>query len=271
MLKKISWFLGEFFVVVAGVLVAFGLNGWYQGIREQDKERLYLKEIHADLLTTAENVEEAEETQRKTVHAAAQLLKASYSSMLPTDSVLAVYAFQSMSFAPATQVSAALSSLVSTGDLQLISNDSLRAELGGLVSLLEEYTLTNNEMGYSWLFQAYENFADVVHAADLRMQVMGPAAMAVAAKDSLSGLPHPAEAEWPEAVNLAELVRTPEFRKTLLKLYVAHANLYRAHTGFHEELEEVLRVLEKEMEVRNIERPKRSSKRNAASSNGADR
>lgn len=246
-MKKIKWFLGEFFVVVSGVLVAFLLNGWWMNIKEAEKEREYLRQIHADIQTSIGHVQEATDDQRKALHKASQLLKSSYMTDPPGQEQLADYTLRSMNFAPAHEISAALSSLVNTGELHLIGNDSLRASLGELMSRLSEYTTSNNEMAYTWLVPAFERFAKVVDVADLRIQLLTREQLENVAADSLSGFPHPDEAAFPEPVDLQQLIRQPEFKNEMILLQIAQLNLYRLHTGFLEELKKTKKELEDEL------------------------
>ncbi len=252
-MNKLKWFFGEFFVVVSGVLVAFLLNGWWMNIQEHRKERDYLKQIHSDIQSTIVQVEEAKKEQREIVYAVAQLLKNSYSITPVHDSLLIRHTLQSMSFSPSAQLSAALSSLVSTGDLQLIGNDSLRTALGELVSGLADYTSTNNEMAYSWLIPAFERFASVVNLADLRFEVLSEERWLKAAEDSLSGVPFPQDTEIGEPLDLRSLIRDPEFKNVMMLLYVAQSNLYRLHYRFLEDLKETRTHLEHEMLRRDVD------------------
>lgn len=247
-MRNLKWFFGEFFVVVSGVLVAFLLNGWWMNIKEAEKEREYLRLIRTDLQTTIGHVEDASDAQRNTLHAASQLLKFSYMEVSPPEEKIGQTIFQSMNFSPSYQISATLSSLVNTGELSLIQDDSLRNALGELVSRLAEYTNSNNEMAYSWLVPAFERFASVVNVADMRYQMMGKENLEMMAVDSLSGYPHPENLALPDPVDLQALIREKEFKNTIILLQVAQSNLYRLHIGFLEELNRTNALLEKEIE-----------------------
>jgi len=74
-------------------------------------------QIYEDLNFTITQVSKAEDQQRNILHAASQLSALAYSNSLPHDSVFNMYIWRSMAFAPASHVSATLSSLVRTGDL----------------------------------------------------------------------------------------------------------------------------------------------------------
>ncbi len=254
-MSKIKWFLGEFFVVVAGVLVAFVLNGWWMAVKERNLEREYLKYIHSDLESTIKNVEAAEEQQRATTYAASSLLRTSYSKQVPEDSVIASQILRSMSFAPASQVSATLSSLVSTGNLQLISDDSLRIALNTMLSSLEAYERNNEQMAFQWLIPAYERFADAVRLSDFRFQAFDGNTLDRIAQDSLSGFPTAQDLMRPPPQNLSYLIGSDLFIQSLMKLQIAHLNLYQLHSGFLGELKDTKALLEAKMEENAIDFP----------------
>lgn len=251
-MKKVKWFFGEFFVVVAGVLVAFVLNGWWLSMKEAQKEQDYLQYIHSDLCTTLDIVEDAESHQRKALHGAFTLLRASYSHNLKNDTDLPLHLIRSLSFAPTAQVSATLASLVATGDLQLITNDSLRRNLSQLLTSLEGYEQSNSDMGFLWLVPAIENFADVVNIADLRFQILDSTMLAGVAEDSLSGFPAPLDLLRPDPVDISDLITKPEFRSSLIKLQIAHHNLYSTHKELKDQLAITRKMLEREMHARSI-------------------
>lgn len=252
-MKKLRWFFGEFFVVVSGVLVAFLLNGWWMSMKDAEKEENYLRQIHRDLQSTIAHVSKAENEQRAVLHACSQLMSAAYSKELPPDSILTKHALNSMSFWPGSQVSAAISSLVSTGALQLISNDSLRSALAELNTKFNEYAISNNHMSYDWLIPVYENFADVVAISNLRFQAIPPGQWEKIAADSLSGFPSPDQAEVPEPIDFKKLLNDREFKSTLIRLYIAQANLFSLHREFHKELLKFKAILEDELRQREVE------------------
>ncbi len=256
---KLKWFLGEFFVVVAGVLVAFILNSWWMSIKDANKEQTYLVQIYEDINSTIDQVKEAEEEQRAITHAASMLMALTYSTQLPPDSVISAYIWRSMAFAPTSRVSATLSSLVSTGDLQLIKNDSLRSVLGDLVSDLNAYTTTNDHMAFWWLIPAYERFADEVHVADFRFQSFNEKKYAQLAADSLRGFPDPIIIDMPERRDLHEMIKHKDFRQNLLKLHIAQLNFWRLHKDFHNELLKTREMLIREMEAEAVEYMPRES------------
>jgi hypothetical protein len=89
-MTKIKWFLGEFLVVVCGVLVAFMLNSWWIAIKEKTQEENYLIQIESDISETIVNIDKAINSQTGRCKAAVVLIRAVYSKELPLDSILAI-------------------------------------------------------------------------------------------------------------------------------------------------------------------------------------
>ena len=58
--RGVSWFLAEFLVVVAGVLVALAVSAWWQGRLDRQHETEYLQQLDADLLATENDMEHAQ-------------------------------------------------------------------------------------------------------------------------------------------------------------------------------------------------------------------
>jgi hypothetical protein len=147
-MTKIKWFLGEFFVVVAGVLVAFGLNGYYNQLQDQNKERAYLSRISQDFESSIKMQEVAIEHQRESVKAGSMVLRAAYSDSLPDSKTLVNNLFRFMQFSAGSQISSTLKSLVSSGDLQLIKDDSIRVELSKMSSTIDVHASNMEHISY---------------------------------------------------------------------------------------------------------------------------
>lgn len=246
---KLRWFLGEFFVVVAGVLVAFGLNGWYNGLKEEVKERDYVVRIYEDLNSSLTMLDMALTQQRGSVHAGSMLLNATYSDSLPDDERIYSHLFRFMQFSAGTSVSTTLNSLINTGDLQLIQDDSLRHKLGELATSAQAHANNMNSISYSWLVPAYERLSDEVNVADLRFLVMSREQLEMLAADSLQGVPHPDRLVQLNPVDMEELLRRPSFKQAATSFFIAQNNLYVQELRYEEELkkarEMTLRVMER--------------------------
>jgi hypothetical protein len=235
-MNKIKWFLGEFFVVVAGVLVAFGLNGYYNQLQDRDKEQAYLTRINEDFESSIEMQEIAIEHQRKSVLAGSMVLRAAYSDSLPDDSTIVTNIFRFMQFSAGSQVSSTLKSLISTGDLQLIKDDSVRVVLSKMSSTIETHASNMEHISYQWLIPAFERFTDEINISDMRIKFLGREQLNVFAQDSLQGVPPANNLITIPDIDLKELLRCPSFRAEATKFFVAQQNLYQQEVAFLSEL-----------------------------------
>jgi hypothetical protein len=244
-MTKIKWFLGEFFVVVAGVLVAFGLNGYYNQLQDQNKERAYLSRISQDFESSIKMQEVAIEHQRESVKAGSMVLRAAYSDSLPDSKTLVNNLFRFMQFSAGSQISSTLKSLVSSGDLQLIKDDSIRVELSKMSSTIDVHASNMEHISYQWLIPAFERFSDEVNISDLRLKYLKPELLEVLAKDSLQGIPPADELLEIPDIDFQKMLNSQSFREEATKFFIAQQNLYQQELVFLNELKSARDLLQR--------------------------
>jgi hypothetical protein len=123
----VRWFAAEFLVVVTGILVALALQAWYEGRREADRERSYLAQLDADLLGTERLLAEVDSLNRPSDLAGSQMMRAFYAATPPPRDSILDWFVRSNQYELARPVTATAEALVTTGDLNLIRSDSVRA------------------------------------------------------------------------------------------------------------------------------------------------
>jgi hypothetical protein len=251
-MKKIRWFFAEFFVVVSGVLVAFILNSWWMNIKEHDREKAYLRQIYQDLSVTMGYVEKAQSEERKRVYGGSQFIRSFHSDTLIADSTYIQWTFSLMSFNPGEKVSTTLSSLMTTGDIQLVGNDSLRNGLVNTTEKLDEYYKRSTIVGYDWLLPNFKTLAKLVEADRMILSTFDKESIKVASADSLSIAPNPGIFEKPEPLNWAQITGDKTFRHELFYAYIGHQNMLRAHNEMMEKLEELELALSAELKDREL-------------------
>jgi len=243
-MKRIKWFFAEFLVVVTGVLVAFALNSWWLNAKDAQKEASYLDEIVLDMKRSIDLIEDARDFQNRTTHAASNLLEVSYSDSMPSDTVLSGYAIEAMSYQPGGLIQGALLSLVNSGDLQLISSDSIKAELTALSGNLIDYESLRKHMIYEMLLPAFRDFSEKVSPFRVSLSLITDAQLEMAVVDSLLPVPSVDHFKRPEMVNWRKLYADPVFIDRLTFLYIAHLNLRRVHENALNELTTSLERIE---------------------------
>ena len=125
----LRWFLAEFVVVVAGVLVALALTSWAQDRRDVHREQAYLRQLTADLLTNERLLAEAVAFSGQRAAASARVLQRFWRTAPAVDATLV----DDLSLPRTTRrfrpEVGTVEALISSGELDLVRSDALRASL----------------------------------------------------------------------------------------------------------------------------------------------
>jgi hypothetical protein len=230
-MKGLKWFFAEFLVVVTGVLVAFALNSWWMDVKDRNKEKTYLKQVLQDIDSSIKLMEGAVEFETSASHAASQLLEVAYMDSIPPAKILNVYALGCMNFEPGSLLQSTLLSLVNSGDLQLISDDSSRVELATLSGELNDYETMRKTITTEMLMPAFKELATSISPMDISLSMLDKEEYEIAASDSLVPLPDFEHFKRPKATDWEVLFSNDDFLKRLTFMYIAHVNLQRVHEG----------------------------------------
>lgn len=140
--RQIQWsrFAVEGVVIVASILLAFGIEAWWEGMQERAEERDALVRLDAEFTAAADHLTEWRKNQLGVVEAGNVLLANTGASSPPTitpDSMGSLIWTMTFNWTadPPTGV---LSSLISTGELTVIENQDLRAGLVSWEALLRD-------------------------------------------------------------------------------------------------------------------------------------
>ncbi len=132
-----SWILAEIGIVVVGILIAFGLNSWWEGRATAEQERSHLSALQADFTRNVERLHHLADSQDRVSRASGELLQIArgHASAAP-DSVdrLMSEVFSSDQFDP---VMGAYENLINSGGLAQISDDPLRSALASFAAMVE--------------------------------------------------------------------------------------------------------------------------------------
>lgn len=120
----------ELTVIVLGVLIAFQVDSWNERRIEREREHEYLAALRAEFSENATRLERSLRTQREVTAAAGRLIRISEGlEPIPDAAEMAQVVVNANRFSRFEKVSGAYDALVSSGDVGLLQNDSLRAEL----------------------------------------------------------------------------------------------------------------------------------------------
>jgi hypothetical protein len=141
--SRLRWFLAEFLVVVTGVLVALALNAWWQQRRDAGREEAYLRQLVADLQESERRFAEADQRVAFADEGRTRLLHAFWApDASPRDSVL-YWADVSAYYEDPRSVMGTVTALLSTGDLNLVRDDSIRSAITGFAEAEARYAELN--------------------------------------------------------------------------------------------------------------------------------
>jgi len=138
--QYIKYAIGEILLVVIGILIALYINNWSEERKDRAKEKAILKELHKDF---KKNLRDFNSAKKVYVDSYAASLKFKYYINQPDliavkDSIAKYYfaGFNGVTYNPSNGV---VESLISSGEYQLIRNDSLRNYLISWKDHLEDY------------------------------------------------------------------------------------------------------------------------------------
>ncbi len=136
--QRLRWFLAEITVVVAGILLALGLQSWWQGRDNDARGALYQQQILADARLTRDTYKKAIAVDKELRAATARLSEALNSKQsLQNDEALQWLPWRSGWFDDPRPVIGNVYALIDTGDIELIPNPKVRAAIVEYASILK--------------------------------------------------------------------------------------------------------------------------------------
>lgn len=136
--RRLRWFLAEITVVVAGILLALGLQSWWQGRENESRGDAYQRQILSDVRQTQATYEKAIANDRELRAATARLSDAlSSKESLQGDEALQWLRWRSGWFSDPRPVTGNVYSLIDTGEIQLIRKPEIRAAIIEYASIMK--------------------------------------------------------------------------------------------------------------------------------------
>lgn len=137
-LRRFRWFFAELTIVVAGILLALGLQSWWQGRNNDARGAAYQQQVLADVKQTRATYQKAITTDTQLRNITAQLIEALHTRQtLEGEHAMAWLAWRSGWFADPRPVVGNVYALIDTGDIQLIANPKVRAAIVEYASILK--------------------------------------------------------------------------------------------------------------------------------------
>lgn len=124
---KASFLLAELIVVLLGVLIALGVDSWWQGRAERGRELAYLRSINADLAVTVESLQSAIESDSAIFNRLDSALVVLWGQ--EDVAVQELSRLVAIVLPPFKLNIGTLNALVGTGDIGLVQSEPLRSQL----------------------------------------------------------------------------------------------------------------------------------------------
>jgi hypothetical protein len=137
-LSRFRWFFAELTVVVVGILLALGLQSWWQTRENDTRGDAYQRQVLADVKQTRATYQKAIATDAQLRNITAQLIEALHTRQtLEGEHAMTWLAWRSGWFADPRPVVGNVYALIDTGDIQLIANPKVRAAIVEYASILK--------------------------------------------------------------------------------------------------------------------------------------
>jgi hypothetical protein len=220
-----NWFavIVELLIVIVGVAIGFQVTAWGQGKTDRVKEQIYIRQLVSDLRETEREVERIDRVMVRYDNAARLLAQAYYLPDGPPHDSVMTWAYLSPQYFPVTPVVGTAEALVSTGDIGLIRDDSLRsaitAYLGAMKELVKGYGSWQDE-----LIQHTSDYSNLVPIGEIFAAQMSPSEL-----DSLDRAGSwlalvPPDVELP-AFDAARFVRDKRTRSVMTQISMDKENM----------------------------------------------
>jgi hypothetical protein len=174
--RSIQWsrLIAEGAVIVVSILLAFGVDAWWDARQERAREESYLGQLAEDLESTLENNATFGGRAESIDWAAARLVQSYYEATPPRPDSVAHW-LSLMGYWVVQPRLGTLGTLVSTGDLRLIWSDSLRTAIPNYLTNMIAFEGFEAE-GAQMYQQAARDLAAYVDLNQIRIEMLSPTA-----------------------------------------------------------------------------------------------
>ena len=134
----LKWFASEFVVVVAGILVALGLQAWWQNRQDALRGAEYQEQVLSDVRVTERTLRESIAIDRARYSATKLLSTALYAPDIPTrEQTLQWLQSHSGWINDPRPVVGNVNALIQTGEIRLVSNPEVRRAIISYASIMD--------------------------------------------------------------------------------------------------------------------------------------
>lgn len=146
--KYLLYAIGEILLVVIGILIALQINNSNEARKQRAQELHYLKNIKTDLKLNIAHLDNYIATREKAINSANTIIEHYEGKPLEDLEAFNVHAINIYTWQKFTQINNTFQELVNSGNLALISNDSIKGTLLNMESLYN--TMKNEEAHFRY-------------------------------------------------------------------------------------------------------------------------
>ncbi len=149
--KYLKYAIGEIVLVVIGILIALSINNWNEDRKDRIKETSILKELNKDFKNNLEQFQRVKATHIRTQRSVLKFKEyINHKDLLLVKDSIAKYYFQAFNGVSYNPSNGVIESLISSGEYQLIKNDSLRNYIISWKDVLQDYIEDEELAGELW-------------------------------------------------------------------------------------------------------------------------
>ena len=230
-------------MIVGSILLAFAIDAWWDGRRDRAQESSYLQMLASDLRGTLANNSNFGGRADSVDWAGARLVRAYYEpEVMSNDSIARLFLLARTAWVVQARLGTA-QALITTGDLDLIRDDSLRLRVTGYLADMTAFEGFEQQRSDDFL-EALEELSRHINPEALRLSTLPDAVRdSLAAADAL--FPFPGGAIRAEPQTAAEApVRDADIHRILVRMNQAKAGMRVQRTRMRVASERFLQQLE---------------------------
>jgi hypothetical protein len=243
--RSLRWFMAELIVVVAGVLIALSAQRWWQAREDSARESAYMTQLVSDIRQTEAQVAAIDSASLPALMSSANLLRGYRARVKPPRDSLLLWASSSVSYNRVLPVMATAEALISTGDVRIVSDDSVRMAIYDYVAASRDFA-TEQDRFVDIVIEGGRRLGAHVDFMEAVIARLGPAIDSIAIANPGLGL-QAGERLTPFPVDEDEFWRTREIYESFLWINLAHQNLLGARRVLRVKSAHARSILEREL------------------------
>ena len=238
----------DWFTVIVEVVIGFQVTDWGQRRADRAKEETYLRQLATDLRETTDEIAQARAQQQSVSRSVARALRAYRSPERPPIDSLREWIGSSFSFYAPMPVLGTAQGIISSGDLALIRNDTLRA---ALTSYVERSRERRSAVQVSIVLYA-EAYGEINHRLDFIEVLLGSLTPSITDSLALADADFPAPAgervvPFPETS--ARLLTDRDVYSTLVTASTMNKSLLNYQNDAYQRVSELLDLVNRELKL----------------------